>query len=141
MSIQIKNYEKILKKKIFFSENDDFIDDKYIEGDTTQSNFCRFINQTRDPQEALNCDDQFHVHDHLHPEMYICKPRQNVEFNKFDDSVKLLEKPKKTLRSFENVDKDDSLFFVAILFGLLIKISDNGSVDEQPAAEFLDQEF
>ena len=32
-------------------------------------------------------------------------------------------------------------FFVAILFGLLIKISDNGSVDEQPAAEFLDQEF
>ena len=123
------------------SGNDNFIDDKSVEGDTTQPSFYRFVSQTHDPQEALNCDDQSHVdHRDLQPEMYICEPRENVEFDNFEDSAKLSEKFKKSLRTSDDVDKEDS-FFGAILFGLLTKLSNNGSFNEQPVAEILDHEF
>ena len=49
------------EEKDILSENDNFIDDKSAERDTKQPSFYRFVNQTRDPQEALNCDDQCHV--------------------------------------------------------------------------------
>lgn len=52
--------------------------------------------------------------------MYIYEPRQHIEFHDFEDSAKLSEKFKKTLRTFENVGEEDSIFG-AILFGLLTK--------------------
>ena len=123
------------------SGNDNFIDDKSVEGDTTQPSFYRFVNQIRDLQEALNCDGQSHVdHRDFQPEMYLCEPRENVEFDNFEDSAKLSEKFKKSLRTSDDVDKEDS-FFGAILFGLLTKLSNNGSFNEQPVAEILDHEF
>ena len=86
-------------------------------------------------------DDQSHFdHRDLQPEMYICEPRENVEFDNFEDSVKLSEKFKKSLCTFEDVDKEDS-FFYTILFGLLTKLSNNGSFNEQPTAEILGEEF
>ena len=116
-----KKSRKNFEEKNTFSENDNFIDDKSIEKDTTQPSFYRFVNHTRDPQEALNCNDQSHVdHRDLQPEMYIYEPRQHVEFYDFEDSAKLSEKFKKTLRTFENVGEGDSIFG-AILFGLLTK--------------------
>ena len=72
--------------------------------------------------------------------MYLCEPRENVEFDNFEDSAKLSEKFKKSLRTSDDVDKEDS-FFGAILFGLLTKLSNNGSFNEQPVAEILDHEF
>ena len=72
--------------------------------------------------------------------MYICEPRENVELDNFEDSAKLSEKFKKTLRTFEDVDEVNS-FFGAILFGLLTKLPNNGSFNEEPAAEILGQKF
>ena len=72
--------------------------------------------------------------------MYICEPKENVEFDNFEESAKLSEKFKKSLHTFEEVDEEDS-FFCAILFGLLTKFSNNGSFNEQPAAEILGQKF
>ena len=59
----------------FFSKNDEFIDDESVHGDTTHPYFYRFVNQTRDPNDNLNCNDQLHLDRRdLQPEMYICKP-------------------------------------------------------------------
>ena len=43
--------------------------------------------------------------------MYICEPRENVEFDNFEESAKLSEKFKKSLRKFEDVDEEDSFFW------------------------------
>lgn len=82
-----------MKNKIFFPENDEFIDDDSVLGDTTHPCFYRFVNQTRDLNENLNCDDQLHLDRRdLQPEMYICEPRQNVEFDDFDKNAELSDK-------------------------------------------------
>lgn len=125
----------------FFSKNDEFIDDESVHGDTTHPHFYRFVNQTRDPNDNLNCNDQLHLDRRdLQPEMYICKPRQNVEFDDFDKSTELSDKFKKPLCTFEDVDKEDS-FFAAVLFGLLTKLSGNGNFTEESTIEILGQEF
>ena len=61
--------QKNFKEEDILFENDNFIDDKSLEGDSTQPSFYRFVNQTRDPREALKCNDQSHVdHRDLQPE-------------------------------------------------------------------------
>ena len=47
--------------------------------------------------------------------MYICEPRENVEFDNFEESAKLSEKFKKSLRKFEDVDEED-YFFLALFY-------------------------
>ena len=77
--------------------------------------FYRFVNQTRDPHEALNCDDKSHVdHRDLQPEMYVSEPRENVEFDNFYDSAKQSKKLKKVLRTFEYVY--EKILFSALFY-------------------------
>ena len=71
--------------------------------------------------------------------MYICEPRQHVEFYDFDKSTNLSDKFKKTLHTFEDAGKENS-FFAAILFGLLTKLSDSGDFTEAFVAKILGRE-
>ena len=106
-----KNFEE----KNTFSENDNFIDDKSIEKDTTQPSFYRLVNHTCDPQEALNCNDQSHVdHRDLQPEMYIYEPRQHVEFHDFETAINYLrnlKRPSVRLKMWER-----GILFLALFY-------------------------
>lgn len=112
-----------MRRTRFFFEIDEFIDDESVQEGSTQPTFYRFINQIRNLSDALNCDDQSHPDTcDLQPQLYIPEPRENIDFNDCDESTKLSDKFKKTLRAFEDVDKEDS-FFAAVLFSLLTKLS------------------
>ena len=73
--------------------------------------------------------------------MFIAVGRENLDFDEFDESVKLSDKFKKTLHKFEDVDIKDS-FFGTVLFGLLTKLSSNNeNFMVEWAGEKLGEEF
>ena len=87
-------------------EDENFIDDSGQE-DSQPPRFYRFVNQTRDPVEAVNDDDGYKVDKpDLQPEMFYCIKRERVEFDEFDDSKKCAEKILKSLCSFQGSLKD-----------------------------------
>ena len=91
------------------AEDDDFVDEKSIQEESEEPSFYRFINQTRDLNEVLNCDDGSRLERRdLLPEMFIAEGIENVDFNEFDERAKLLDKFKKTIRKFEDIDAKDS---------------------------------
>lgn len=77
-------------EQILSPKNDNFIDDSVQEGSESPS-FYRFVNQTRDLDEALNDNDQRD----LQPEMSLAESRENVTFDEFDDASNLSDKFKK----------------------------------------------
>ena len=78
-------------------EGEKFIDDSNHEHNQSPS-FYRLVNQTRDPAEAVNCDDGSHLDRRdLQPEMFYCVYREHVEFDESDDYQKCAEKFKKSL--------------------------------------------
>ena len=98
------------------AEDDDFIDEKSIQEESEEPSFYRFINQTRDLNEVLNCDDGSRLERRdLLPEMFIAEGRENVDFNEFDERAKLLDKFKKTIRKFEDIDAKDSFLVLFYL--------------------------
>ena len=98
------------------AEDDDFIDEKSIQEESEEPSFSRFINQTRDLNEVLNCDDGSRLERRdLLPEMFIAEGRENVDFNEFDERAKLLDKFKKTIRKFEDIDAKDSFLVLFYL--------------------------
>lgn len=98
------------------AEDDDFIDEKSIQEESEEPSFSRFINQTRDLNEVLNCDDGSRLERRdLQPEMFIAEGRENVDFNEFDERAKLLDKFKKTIRKFEDIDAKDSFLVLFYL--------------------------
>ena len=73
--------------------------------------------------------------------MFIAEGRENVDFDQFDESAKLSDKFKNTLRKFEDIDAKDS-FFGAVSFSLLTKLSSaNENFTVESAAEKLVEEF
>ena len=93
------------------AEDDDFVDEKSIQEESEEPSFYRFINQTRDLNEVLNCDDGSRLERRdLLPEMFIAEGIENVDFNEFDERAKLLDKFKKTIRKFEDIDAKDSFW-------------------------------
>ena len=98
------------------AEDDDFIDEKSIQEESEEPSFYRFINQTRDLNEVLNCDDGSRLERRdLLPEMFIAEGRENVDFNEFDERAKLLDKFKKAIRKFEDIDAKDSFLVLFYL--------------------------
>ena len=98
------------------AEDDDFVDEKSIQEESEEPSFSRFINQTRDLNEVLNCDDGSRLERRdLLPEMFIAEGRENVDFNEFDERAKLLDKFKKTIRKFEDIDAKDSFLVLFYL--------------------------
>ena len=77
-------------EQILSPKNDNFIDDSAQEGSESPS-FYRWVNQTRDLDEALNDNDQRG----LQPEMFLAESRENVTFDEFDDASNLSDKFKK----------------------------------------------
>ena len=71
------------------AENDYFFDDDSVQEESEEPSFYRFVNQTRELNEALNCriDRQ-----DLQPEMFFAESRENFDFDEFDESVKLSDK-------------------------------------------------
>lgn len=56
------------------AEDDDFVDEKSIQEESEEPSFYRFINQTRDLNEVLNCDDGSRLERRdLLPEMFIVR--------------------------------------------------------------------
>ena len=120
------------------TENDYVIDDESVHEESEEPSFYRFVNQTRELNEALNC--RIDRRD-LQPEMFIAESRENLDFDEFDESVKLSDKFQKTLHKFEDVDVKDSSFG-AVLFGLLTKLSSNNeNFMVEWAGEKLGEEF
>ena len=98
------------------AEDDDFVDEKSIQEESEEPSFYRFINQTRDLNEVLNCDDGSRLERRdLLPEMFIAEGRENVDFNEFDERAKLLDKFKKAIRKFEDIDAKDSFLVLFYL--------------------------
>lgn len=98
------------------AEDDDFVDEKSIQEESEEPSFYRFINQTRDLNEVLNCDDGSRLERRdLLPEMFIAEGIENVDFNEFDERAKLLDKFKKAIRKFEDIDAKDSFLVLFYL--------------------------
>ena len=52
----------------------------------------------------------------LLPEIFIAEVRENVDFNEFDESAKLSDKFKKTLRKFEDIDGENIDSFLELFY-------------------------
>lgn len=99
------------------AEDDDFIDEESIQEESEEPRFYRFINQNRDLNEVLNCDDGSRLDRRdLLPEIFIAEGRENVDFNEFDESTKLSDKFKKTLRKFEDIDGENIDSFLELFY-------------------------
>ena len=75
----------------------------------------------------------------LQPEMYWEIDRSFVEFDEFDGYEKVAEKFKKSLCTFE-IDSKDS-FYNAIIYGLIVKLSENKEVNRHIVEQILGKEF
>lgn len=105
---------------------DNFIDD--VLEDQPSPSFDRFVNQTRDPADALDNDDDSHLDRHdLQPQMFLAMNREFVEFNDFRELYKCAKIFLKSLVTFQDGDIK-GLLFDAILYGLLFKFSEKGEV-------------
>ena len=71
------------------AENDYFFDVDSVQEESEEPSFYRFVNQTRELNEALNC--RIDRRD-LQPEMFFAESRENLDFDEFDESVKLSDK-------------------------------------------------
>ena len=64
------------------AEDGDFINDKSVQEESEEPSFYRFINQTWDLNEALNCDDGSRLgRRDLQSKMFIAEGRENVDFD------------------------------------------------------------
>ena len=81
------------------------------------------MNQTRDPAEAVNCDDGSHLDRRdLQPEMFYCVYREHVEFDESDDYQKCAEKFKKACKYSKAISRIYFLvLFCAVSFLTLRK--------------------
>lgn len=111
-----QNRQKNDEEELNLPAEDDFVDEKSIQEESEEPSFYRFINQTRDLNEVLNCDDGSRLERRdLLPEMFIAEGIENVDFNEFDERAKLLDKFKKTIRKFEDIDAKDSFLVLFYL--------------------------
>ena len=102
INFEAEDKNAIDNEKLVFSDHggENFIDDSSQE-DNQFPSFYRFVNQTRDPAEAVNNDDESHLDRRdLQPKMFYCVNREHVEFEEFDDYQKCAEKFLKSLCSF-----------------------------------------
>ena len=128
--------------ELFFSpQNDNLIDDDSVQEEDESPSICRFVNQTRNLDEALDDDNQSHLDRRdLQPEIFFTESRENVEFDEFNEANKWSDKFKKILRNFKDGDVKDS-FFDAILFGLLFMSSDGKNETRESVDDILGKEF
>lgn len=108
-------------EEFMFSENliDDKLIDDSIQEENDQPSFYRFVNQTQDPDQALNDDDKskLDVCD-LQSEMFYDIKREFVEFDEFDGYQKPSSKFKEILCSFQGDLKDSFLMLFCTGFFL-----------------------
>lgn len=92
------------KEELVFSDHEDenFIDYSNQE-DNQLPSFYRFLNQRRDPIEAVNDDGSKLDKQDLQLEMFYCIKREHLESDEFDDSKKYAEKFKKACACFSEL--------------------------------------
>ena len=120
------------EEELNFSDNENDDDRSFInhnEQEDQPASFYRFVNQTRDPAEAVNADDGSHLDTRdLQPEMFIIDIRDEVEFDEFKEVSKCSELSLKSLLSFDDYIKHS--FFNSGLYGLLFKLTENNRVSK-----------
>lgn len=72
--------------------------------------------------------------------MFLAEGRENVDFDESDESLKLSDEFKKTLRNFQDENVKDS-FLNAVLLGILTKSSNNKNVTIKSTNDVLGEEF
>ena len=107
------------------------------------SSYKKFVNQTRDPGEAIydDKDDETFVDKRdLQPEPYANKSRESIIFDDFLGHRKFVQKFKKSLSSFED-SKTENSFFDAVIYGLLFKLSGGKSLTRYKVESVLGKEY
>ena len=128
-------------EQILTPQNDNFIDDDSGQEKDESPSFYKFVNKTRDLDEALNNDDQSHLDRcDLRPEMVLAESKENVQLDEFNEADKCSNKFKETICNFQDGDVKDS-FFDAVFFGLLFKSSDGKDITREPVDEISGKEF
>ena len=89
------------EEELNFSDNENDNDRPFIndnEQEDQPGSFYRFVNQTRDPAEAVNDDDVSHLDTcDLQPQMFIIDNRDEVESDEFKEVSKYSDLFKKGL--------------------------------------------
>ena len=99
--VEAENVED--KKEFVFSdqENENFIDDSNCVNIQSPS-FYKFVNQSRDPIEAVEDDDRSRLDRHdLKSDMFHAIKREQVEFDDFDNIQECANGFQESLCSFE----------------------------------------
>ena len=105
--VEAENVED--EEELVFSdqENENFIDDSNCNNIQSPS-FYKFVNQSRDPVEAVEDDDGSRLDRHdLEPEMFHTIKKEQVEFDDFDDNQECANRFKKSLCSLEEINLQD----------------------------------
>ena len=111
-------------EELVFSDHEGkiFIDNSSQENNQSPS-FYRFVNQTRDPAEAVNENEESHLdRGDSQPEIFYCVNREQAELREIDDYQKCVENFLKTLCSFQGNDlKDSFLMLLCTIYFLTLK--------------------
>ena len=94
----------------------------------------KFVNQTRNPEEAVQESDNEYFREDDMPELFDSENREEVEFNSFENSSNKSQAFKESLVCFGNVDNH---FFYAVVYGLMYCKSNGGNVSLEKAEETL----
>ena len=92
-------------------------DQSFYRDINNREHYPRFINQTRDPVEAVNEPaEEFYGNDNM-PEMYDPETREDIDFDLFDTDHDRAISFKNSLVCFSDVE--NHFFFYAIIYGIM----------------------
>ena len=80
------------------------------------NDYPKFNGQVRNPIEAIYSDDKSYFGEAEQPELFAPENRDNVTFDKFEGYEKSVEKFKKTLHNFYDIENH---LFNAVIYGLM----------------------
>ena len=103
----------------FIDDSDKQAEDRSFYRDiNNREHYPRFINQTRDPVEAVNEPaEEFYGNDNM-PEMYDPEKREDIDFDLFDTDHDRAISFKNSLVCFSDVE-NHFFFFYAIIYGIM----------------------
>ena len=141
-NLQVSDYET--------EENNDdskFIDDTSMEQEsisfyrelTNLDHYPKFEGQTRDPIEVTYSDVDDYFGEDNQPELYCPEETESVKFDRFDKFEQSIEKFKKILLKFDDIENH---LFYAVIYGLMYKRTDNkNSIRKEDAQKILGDEL
>ena len=117
-----------------FNDEDGEQDASFYRSLNNKEEQMKFVNQTRNPEEAVQESDNEYFREDDMPELFDSENREEVEFNSFENSSNKSQAFKESLVCFGNVDNH---FFYAVVYGLMYCKSNGGNVSLEKAEETL----